>query len=150
MVVGRRRVVLAVAGAVLVVGAVLAVGRAGDDGPAGSAEPEDAVHALFAAGGDGSCEAYAATTTEFFREDLYLGAATCEDFAAEAAEYATLRPVRVRVESVARIDVDTAQVEVVETYREGTPEEYRLGMAYRVTLTDDGWRVDHRDLTVLR
>lgn len=117
-----------------------------DDPP----DPADAVTTLFAARRDGSCEQYIATTTAFFRHDAYLGSATCEAFASEVAEHASVGPVRVRIESQVQLDVDTAEVEAVETYRAGTADEYSIVMAYRVQLEDGAWKVDHVDLTVLR
>ena len=149
----RRAATAGVLGLLAAAGAGLGIVQAGHGGPAGApgpADPAAAVLALFAARDEASCEAYAATTTQFFRDDAYLGSSTCEAFAAEAAEHAALAPVRVRIESVVRVDVDTAQVEAVETYRAGTSREYRLGMAYRVRHEGDAWRVDHVDLTVLR
>lgn len=133
-----------VAAALGVLGVVVAVAAPGrPDGPQG------AVLDLHAARDHGSCEDYVATTTEFFRNDAYLGAPTCEDVAAEAAEYAALAPVVVEVVSVVRVDVDTAEVETVERYRVGTDDEYAISMAYRTLLADGAWAVDHVDLTVL-
>ena len=104
---------------------------------------------LLAAREQGSCEDYVAATTAFFRNDAYLGAPTCADVAAEAAEYAALRPVTVDVVSVVRVDVDTAEVETVERFRVGTDDEYAIAMAYRTLLADGAWAVDHVDLTIL-
>lgn len=142
----RRRVpwppvVAATLGALGVVVAVAAPG--GPDGPAG------AVLDLLDARERGSCGDYVATTTEFFRTDAYLGAPTCADVAAEAAEYAALSPVEVEVVSVVRVDVDTAEVETLERYRVGADDEYAIAMAYRTLLVDGSWAVDHVDLTVL-
>lgn len=136
---------------VVVVGVLAAVGvalalRADHREP----EPADAVTALFDARRAGSCEDYVATTTAFFRDDAYLGSATCADFADEVTQLAADGPVRVHVESQTRVDVDTTEVEVVETYRAGTPDEYVRVMAYRVQLEGGTWKVDHVDLTVLR
>lgn len=117
--------------------------------PGGRHGPEDAVLDLLAAREQGSCEDYVAATTAFFRNDAYLGAPTCEDVTAEAAEYAALRPVTVDVVSVVRVDVDTAEVETVERFRVGTDEEYAIAMAYRTLLADGAWAVDHVDLTIL-
>lgn len=142
----RLRAPLALAIVALgVVGVVLATHRG-----SGGQEPADAVTALFDARRDGSCADYVTTTTAFFRNDAYLGSPTCEDFAAEAAELAGQEPVRVHVESSTQVDVDTTEVEVVETYRAGTADEYTRVMAYRVQLEDGAWKVDHVDLTVLR
>lgn len=110
--------------------------------------PADAVRALFDARADASCADYVATTTEFFRNDMYLGSATCDDFAEEVAAYAARGPVRIEVASVVVVDVDTAAVEVVERYRVGHDDEYELRMAYRTQLVDGAWAVDHVDLTV--
>ena len=118
-------------------------------GPAPEHGPADAVLALFAARADASCADYVAATTPFFRGDTYLGSATCDDVAREAAEHAGRGPFRATVESVVRVDADTAEVEVVERYRVGTDEEYAVVMAYRTQLVDGAWAVDHVDLTVL-
>lgn len=134
----------AAAAALGVLGVVVAVAAPG--GPDG---PRGAVLDLHAAWERGSCEDYVAATTEFFRNDAYLGAPTCEDVAAEAAEYAALGPVDVEVMSVVRVDVDTAEVETVERFRVGSEGEYAIAMAYRTLLTDGAWAVDHVDLTVL-
>lgn|GEM_PF-6298311 len=144
----RARVPLATAVALVVAGAAACAPRPGDPEPA--PEPADAVTALFDARRDGSCDAYVATTTTFFRDDVYLGSATCDAFATEAAEYADRGPVRVVIESQVQLDVDTAEVEAVETYGAGTSDEYSIVMAYRVQLDDGTWKVDHVDLTVLR
>jgi hypothetical protein len=117
--------------------------------PGGRHGPEDAVLEMLAARERGSCEDYVAATTAFFRNDAYLGAPTCADVAAEAAEYAALRPRAVEVMSVVRVDVDTAEVETVERFRVGTDDEYAIAMAYRVQHAGDAWAVDHVDLTVL-
>lgn len=133
-----------VAAALGVLGVVVALAA-----PDGRGGPQDAVLDLLAAREQGSCEDYVAATTAFFRNDAYLGAPTCEDVAAEAAEYAALRPVTVDVVSVVRVDVDTAEVETVERFRVGTDEEYAIAMAYRTLLADGAWAVDHVDLTIL-
>lgn len=113
------------------------------EGPAG------AVLDLADAREAGSCEAYVATTTAFFRNDAYLGSPTCADVVAEAAVLAARSPVEVEVTSVVRVDEDTAAVETVERYRVGTDDEYAIAMAYRTLLVDGAWAVDHVDLTVL-
>lgn len=118
-------------------------------GPAPERGPSDAVLALFAARADASCADYVAATTPFFRGDMYLGSATCDEFAEEAAAHAARGPVLLVVEGVVVVDVDTAEVEVVEHYRAGTDEEYAISMAYRTQLVDGAWAVDHVDLTVL-
>lgn len=118
--------------------------------PTGAPEgPERAVLDLFAARASGSCEDYVAATTPFFRDDPYLGSPTCADVAADAAEHAARGPVEVEVVAVVQVDVDTAEVETVERYRAGTPDEYAISMAYRTQLVDGRWAVDHVDLTVL-
>lgn len=132
------------AAALGVLGVVVAVAAPG--GPDG---PQGAVLDLHAARERGSCADYVAATTEFFRNDAYLGAPTCEDVAAEAAQHAALSPVEVQVVSVVRVDVDTAEVETVERFRVGTEDEYAIAMAYRTLLVDGAWAVDHVDLTVL-
>lgn len=133
-----------VAAALGVLGVVVALAAPG--GPDG---PQGAVLDLHAAREHGSCEDYVAATTEFFRNDAYLGAPTCDDVAAEAARYAALGPVEVQVMSVVRADVDTAEVETVERFRGGSEDEYAIAMAYRTLLEDGAWAVDHVDLTVL-
>jgi hypothetical protein len=143
----RRGSVVVVLG-VLCAGAVVLAGCTGGQGS--EPEPADAVIALFDARRDGSCDAYVETTTDFFRNDMYLGSATCDDFADEADAFAERGPVQVDVESDLQVDVDTSQVEVVETYRAGTDDEFAIVMAYRVQLEDGVWKVDHADLTVLR
>ena len=111
--------------------------------------PADAVLDLMAARVSGSCADYVATTTALFRNDMYLGSATCDDFAVEAAEHAGREPVVVEVASVVVVDAAMAEVETLERYRQGAPDEYAVAMAYRTRLVDGVWLVDHVDLTVL-
>ena len=72
-----------------------------------------------------------------------------DDLAAEAAEHAAREPVVVEVASVVLVGAAMAEVETLERYRQGTPDEYAVAMAYRTRLVDGVWLVDHVDLTVL-
>lgn len=119
------------------------------DVPPRAATPGEAVTLLFRAYQTGSCTDFFATTTPRHQGDAYVQVTDCAQFAATAEAFATLGDTSLEVTAEVPVGEASAQVEALETYQIGTPEEYRRVIAYRVLLIDGAWRVDHFDLTVL-
>lgn len=108
--------------------------------------PGGAVTWMFESLRTGSCADYWASTTPRHRGDAYIQIEDCDALRAAAAEFDALEPVTVEVTGEVLVARDIAEIETLETYREGSAGQYELVVVYRVLLVDGHWLVDHLDL----